>query len=1351
MANAIIRVNGVAGSADEIALGSTVQLTNADTTNIVSQTWTIIDAPKDLFGNESANAPAGTTVVQTPAFTSYDFIPDVTGEWLILLQATDNLTNVYQDLQTVSVRELYNNCFIPAFSRTTQYFDRGWAEGLNDSFKKFSRFIGSGARVSVVYNGVSTLFAGTAVKVVDVVDARTISPHSLTGSTLPEEFIYEVDLATAADGYGIDSRSIFILESGVSSADRFGVAVSNGFLRHAFDTSSFSSVGDPVYIDDSGQLSSTPGSETIVVGEVARVDASTGFVTIKSGVNKELSITSSFQDIYDNNSPPETIVLSASKGPFGIKDAATPTGNQLFYISKNNGSVSYISTYAGSTIFGSENIGTNQYNGVSIYSATAGASGLPQYSPFFSLLGQVWDSGASASRFFEFGEQVILTDGNPPTGSLKWFKSFNGESYVPIAELTSDGYLTTANYYIKESNNGERFIGVNQSTSGTGADLYITSGMGSITNAGGDLFVIANAGGEGTGGSPSGDGGNIFIFGGAPGADNGGGLGTPGIINIDVSPQGSPTGTIFLGFSYASRVRIGSGTNSVEIPNIGPNQTQQHTVPAVASGEFIVSTGSYANPSWITSLAGSKITGDISGNATSVTLQQAYTNGSSPEQILLTAAKGGVVIKDAATPIAASLFNVVKNDGSVNYFNVTTGTITAERQSITDYSSTNALLLRNITPATDEDRSQYSPMLSLKGNAWKTFLSGQTNFMEMSVQLRPIQGNPVSGEWVWWSSVNNGTATEVAKLSSLGVYTRSHEDFNSTAIVPKIVLEDTAAAISSASGDSNNSPAIQFIGQSWSEANMQSDLWSWAIRTRNFTNEDSDSDAAFTFSCDVPSNSGSYTAGERDVIEIMPNGFIRSYFAYAKYETEAGTTALILDQTSSIVSIVAGSYNIALNAAGPYFYLSGNVGILAQTGSGVFDFSASSGAFNTSVGQNTLKGLTVLAPPASSSGSPNLFSITPPAHTALTASTESQDLKLDLARTVQFSTGALTTQRAVRVTAPTYAFVGASTLTNAATFAISGAPVQGANATLTNKYALWVESGISTFSADSIGTAQTEGIRLLNSTAAANGAQQYSPYISYHGAGWGTTGGASQSVETGWQLRPIQSTTALVEQVMFRKSGGDGSLSEVLTIGEKNPSYGNLSGRTNLYLKGTTANYLIGATSLLVQNDAASPDYIQFASATVSIGTLNTDRVIINAAAVRAATDKAMPLGTASFRWARFYTGGTTPVAGDFSLSAGWGNTATVGTITGDDNHVQFIVSSSGTGQAANPTITYTFKDGTWTNAPWAQTTLEATTDGGVTAPWVTCTTTATTLVITFHGTPVAGSTYTFRAMCIGG
>lgn len=100
---------------------------------------------------------------------------------------------------------------------------------------------------------------------------------------------------------------------------------------------------------------------------------------------------------------------------------------------------------------------------------------------------------------------------------------------------------------------------------------------------------------------------------------------------------------------------------------------------------------------------------------------------------------------------------------------------------------------------------------------------------------------------------------------------------------------------------------------------------------------------------------------------------------------------------------------------------------------------------------------------ASTSGSAKNFLFTPAADTGLTASTEVNSWHYNGARTVQWATGALTTQREVLFSAPTYAFVGASTLTTAATVAISGAPIAGTNATITTPLAFWVQAGTARF------------------------------------------------------------------------------------------------------------------------------------------------------------------------------------------------------------------------------------------------------------------------------------------------
>jgi hypothetical protein len=86
-----------------------------------------------------------------------------------------------------------------------------------------------------------------------------------------------------------------------------------------------------------------------------------------------------------------------------------------------------------------------------------------------------------------------------------------------------------------------------------------------------------------------------------------------------------------------------------------------------------------------------------------------------------------------------------------------------------------------------------------------------------------------------------------------------------------------------------------------------------------------------------------------------------------------------------------------------------------------------------------------------------------------------------LGRTVQFAAGAKATQRAMYITAPTYGFVGASVITDAATVAISGAPVAGTNATITNSYAFWVQAGAVRFGALGAGVVKASATGVLSS------------------------------------------------------------------------------------------------------------------------------------------------------------------------------------------------------------------------------------------------------------------------------
>ena len=167
---------------------------------------------------------------------------------------------------------------------------------------------------------------------------------------------------------------------------------------------------------------------------------------------------------------------------------------------------------------------------------------------------------------------------------------------------------------------------------------------------------------------------------------------------------------------------------------------------------------------------------------------------------------------------------------------------------------------------------------------------------------------------------------------------------------------------------------------------------------------------------------------------------------------------------SDIVLQIAGVTFLQLSSSSPTVYVSAGRTLALESGSGSFSGSSATGTWSMPSGAGTIISARVNYTQNAITGSTNNgFIYTGVAHTTLTASTEKSDWNWNGSRTVQFATGALTTQRQYLFQPATYGFVGASTLTNAATVAITGAPAAGTNATITNAYALWVQAGRAQF------------------------------------------------------------------------------------------------------------------------------------------------------------------------------------------------------------------------------------------------------------------------------------------------
>lgn len=158
------------------------------------------------------------------------------------------------------------------------------------------------------------------------------------------------------------------------------------------------------------------------------------------------------------------------------------------------------------------------------------------------------------------------------------------------------------------------------------------------------------------------------------------------------------------------------------------------------------------------------------------------------------------------------------------------------------------------------------------------------------------------------------------------------------------------------------------------------------------------------------------------------------------------------------------------------------------------------------------------------------------------------------------------------------------------------------------------------------------------------------------------------------------------------------------------------------------------------------------------LGTYSNDPITFrqnNGVAATIFTDKSLEIGTGTTALGTgrlAVRGGTNIATTDVAISAGWGASATVSAVTGKDQRGTITVTTNAADTpTANPTITLTFKNGTWTAAPFATVCMDHNSTGPSNVP-ATCVASATTLVISYRGTPTATSalTYIFNYVILG-
>lgn len=423
----------------------------------------------------------------------------------------------------------------------------------------------------------------------------------------------------------------------------------------------------------------------------------------------------------------------------------------------------------------------------------------------------------------------------------------------------------------------------------------------------------------------------------------------------------------------------------------------------------------------INSITGSKINGAVSGNAEGVSLQRAYLNGASGT-IAWTTSKGGLIVKDGDAGIAgtSSMFAVTRYDGGVNYINVTSGSGVSMSVDAVSSSQRNGLMLIVSMSATSSVQ-QYSPLFSLVGNGYNT-ASLLSRTAEMAMQTRPIAGSPVTGELVFWKSMEGEAHQEIAKISSDGTLTLSSASNLLTTIAPRLLLENTSSA--TVSNQTQNSPALMFVGQGWNDNGARSEKGVYGLHVNTYMDGDGESNADLVFS-----------AGDTTTLTT-------------------GSEILRYDRYNS-----RWIYKNNLHLTTPLSHPS----IYGADGTGLTLTSISTQASQVINGSNNTPGAA--------------FGVSCVTMSSLAHNIEYNSFYVNQNHQVQFSgSNQLSINRTARFNRATYTATTSSFITSSATLAIDGPPLSGTNMTITDPYAVWAMSGTSRFDgpiASSVGTAIT--------------------------------------------------------------------------------------------------------------------------------------------------------------------------------------------------------------------------------------------------------------------------------------
>ncbi len=289
-----IKINSAAGSRTDIVLGTTVNLANDGLGGESTYLWELLDIPE-----------GSTAVLSSSSIAAPNFVADIEGTYLIKLSVNRLLSDADTDTVVAGVLRYKDSIRVPAAGETTEESTlRGWAKDVNRALNKLGEV--SSDPTSVLGIAFATLGRGT----VAVMDTST----TIRTGTAQEERVPYFKVAVATSATFMD-RPLYVVErtpSGGTSASPSNPVYARMYGVVGPIILGGGTAGDPVYVTDTGAMSTSPGTHIRRVGNIVYVDSTNYWVHFNGSLGHHEG------DLSFYDSP----TITSSNGPITITAAS---------------------------------------------------------------------------------------------------------------------------------------------------------------------------------------------------------------------------------------------------------------------------------------------------------------------------------------------------------------------------------------------------------------------------------------------------------------------------------------------------------------------------------------------------------------------------------------------------------------------------------------------------------------------------------------------------------------------------------------------------------------------------------------------------------------------------------------------------------------------------------------------------------------------------------------------------------------------------------------------------------------------------------------------------------------------